>query len=157
MILDRALRPVIPLTQEEFLKLSIRSTESQLNELGDSAKDAASLLVARLARHKAVLAAMAPAQRAAQAMYLRNDNPREPDLAPQKSEYARPLVVIDPEWFECRLSQVGHSARFRHLRLRPFVNPDDPKPGDDGEVEGLRLLEMRRTIDWNAVSSLLAK
>ena len=158
VILSRAQRPVwIPLTQEEFLKLSIRSTESQLNELGDAAKDAASPLVARLARHKAVLAAMAPAQRAAQAMYLRNDDPREPDLAPQKSEKTRPLVVINPEWFDPVLPRSAIQLVSVIFDYGPSFDPDDPKPGDDGEVEGLRLLEMRRTIDWNAVSSLLAK
>jgi hypothetical protein len=161
VILTRGQRPVwTPLTQEEFLTLSMRSTESQLKELRDSGlgeQEPAKLLVARLARHKAVLAAMSPAQRGAQAMYLRNENLREPDLAPKGSEEARPLVVVNPEWFDPSLPKSAIQLISVTFEYGPSFDPDDPKPGDDGSVEALRLWEMRRTIDWSSISSLLAK
>jgi hypothetical protein len=161
VILTRGQRPVwTPLTQEEFLTLSIRSTESQLKELRDSGlgeQEPAKLLVARLARHKAVLAAMSPAQRGAQAMYLRNEDPREPDLAPQGSKEARPLIIVNPEWFDPSLPKSAIQLISVTFEYGPSFDPNDPKPGEDGSVEALRLWEMKRTLDWKSISSLLAK
>jgi hypothetical protein len=158
VILTRGHRPVlIPLTQEEFLKLSIRISESQLKELGDYAKDPGYPLIARLERHKAVLAAMSPSQRRAQAMYLRNEDPREPDLAPQGSKEAWPLVIINPEWFDPALPRSAVQLVCITFDFGPSFDPNDPKPGEDGSVDSLRLWEMKRTIDWKSISSLLAK
>jgi len=156
--LTRGKRPVwVPLTQEEFLKLEIRVTEKMLKESPDSGTNPANPFVARLARHKAVLAAMSPAQRRAQAMYLRNEDLREPDLAPQGSQDARPLVVVNPEWFDPSLPKSAVQLISVTFDYGPSFNPNDPKPGDDGSVEALRLWEMKRTIDWKSISSLLAK
>jgi hypothetical protein len=158
VILTRSNRPIwIALAQEEFIKLCIRTSEKQLKEMGDYEKDTASLLIARMERHKAVLAAMSPSQRQAQAMYLRNEDFLEPDLAPQDSEYARPLVVVNPEWFDPALPRSAVQLICVTFDYGPSFDPDDPKPDKDGSVEALRLWEMKRTIDWKSISSLFEK
>jgi hypothetical protein len=158
VILTRGQQPVwVPLSQEEFLKLSIRITENMIKESQDSGLKDNPQLVARLARHKAVLAAMSPSQRAAQAWYLRNEDLREPDLAPPGSEDARALVVVNTEWFDPSLPKSAIQLISVTFDYGPSFDPKDPKPGDDGSVEALRLWEMKRTIDWKSISSLLAK
>lgn len=59
------------------------------------------MLGRRLAEHRRVLAAMPPAEQAAQAVYLANDDPYGVDLAPiGQTAYGRPLVVINPAYFD---------------------------------------------------------
>lgn len=158
VVLARGQRPVwVPLTQEEFLKREIRVTEKMINESPEAAKDPANPLVARLARHKAVLAALPPSQRAAQAWYRRNEDLREPNLAPPGSEDARALVVVDPEWFDPSLPRTAVQLISVTFNYGPSFDPADPKPWEDGSVEGLRLWEMKRTMDWRSIGSLLAK
>jgi hypothetical protein len=59
------------------------------------------LLGRRLAEHRRVLAAMPPEEQSAQAIYLRNDDPYGVDLAGTgQTRYGRPLVVINPDYFD---------------------------------------------------------
>ena len=156
MILSRNRRPIwLPLSQEEYLNLWIRTMEKELAEMGDYAKDPSNLLRKRLERHRTILAGLSPAERQAQAMYLRSEDPFEPDLAFKASEWAWPLVIVNPEWFDPASPRTAVQFISVIFDYGSTFDPDDPKPGDDGTVAALRLLNMKSTSDWKTMSSSL--
>ena len=150
-------RPIwLPLSNEEFLKAMIRRMEKDLVEDGEIGKDPSFPPRRRLERHKAFLAALSPARRQAQAMYLRNaDDPFEPDLALQGSPEAWPLVIVNPEWYDSALPRSAVQFVSVLFNYATSFDPDDPKPDEDGGVESLRLSGLKGTCDWKAIGSLL--
>jgi hypothetical protein len=157
LVLTRGHRPPwLPLTQEEFIRMWIRTLEKQLAELGEYGKDPSNPVRLRLERHRAVLAALSPAQRQAQALYLRNEDPLEPDLASPGAEGSWPLVIANPRWFDPALPRSASQFISVVFEYEPHFDPDDPRPDDAGAVASVRLSEMKRTTDWKAVSGLLA-
>jgi hypothetical protein len=148
--------PWVSLTREEFIKLSVRSMEEDLAGEGEYGKDPSNAYRVRLERHKAVLAAMSPAERRAPAMYLRNENAYEPDLAPPGAAGSWPLVVANPQWFDPALPRSAFQFIAAVFEYGAGFDPDDPKPDDAGSIESVRLSDMKRTADWKAVAALLA-
>ena len=125
-------------------------------EDGDIGKDPSFPPRRRLERYRAVLAAMSPAERQSQAMYLRKeDDPFEPDLALNGSPYAWPLVVVNPDWYDPALPRSAVQLISVIFDYATSFDPDHPMPDDDGGVESLRLSGMKGTCDWKAVRSLL--
>ena len=157
LVLTRGHRPPwVPLTQEEFIRAWIRTMEKQLAELGAYGKDPSNLLRLRLERHRVVLAAMSPAERQAPALYLRNEDALEPDLAPPGGQWSWPLVIANPQWFDAALPRSAFQFISVVFEYEPHFDPDDPQPDDVGAVESVRLSDMKRTSDWKALSESLA-
>jgi hypothetical protein len=157
LILSQNRKPIwLPLSNEEFLNAWIRRMEKDLAEDGEYGKDPSFPPRMRLERHRAVLAAMSPAERQAQAMYLRHDDaPLEPELALKGSPYAWPLVIVNPEWFDPALPRSAVQLISVQFNYATSFDPDGPQPDDDGGVESLRLSSMKSTCDWKAIGSLL--
>ena len=130
--------PLVPLTQEEFI-----------------GKDPSNQCRVRLEHHKAALAALSPAERRAPAMYLRNENPFDPDLASPGAAGSWPLVVVNPQWFDPALPRSAFQFIAVTFEYGAGFDPDNPKPDDVGSVESVRLSDMKRTTDWKAVAALL--
>jgi hypothetical protein len=157
LILTRSSKPLwLPLSQEEFIKAWIRRMEKELADMGEFGKDPSDPYRKRLERHQAVLAAMSPVERQAQAIWLRNDDPFEPDLAPPGSEFGIPQAVPNRDWFDPALPRTAIQLVAIMFNYSPHFDPDNPQPSEDGSVAGLRVSEMKRTADWKAVSAALS-
>ncbi len=130
--------------------------EKELADMGEFGKDPSDPYRKRLERHQAVLAAMSPVERQAQAIWLRNDDPFEPDLAPPGSEFGIPQAVPNRDWFDPALPRTAIQLVAIMFNYSPHFDPDNPQPSEDGSVAGLRVSEMKRTADWKAVSAALS-
>lgn len=116
------------------------------------------MLGRRLAEHRRVLAAMPSNQQAAQAVYLRNDDPYGVDLAPPgQTGNGRPLVVINPDYFDKSLPRNAMQIITVQTGILFFENnlPEDSclrvNPGS------ILLRKTLRSTPWSSFKALLGK
>lgn len=111
----------------------------------------------RLARHKAVLAAMTPAQRQAQVRYFPSRDAIEPDIVPMDSEVGNPLVIANPDFFDPALPRVAIQLIAVSFKYGPGFDPTGTNYNEsNSNPANLRLRDMEQKSDWRAVSSILS-
>jgi len=110
----------------------------------------------RLARHKAVLAAMTPGQRQAQVRYFPSRDGIEPDLVPPDSKLGTPLVIANPNFMNPSLPRTAIQLIAVFFQYGPQFDPTRKDEGRDENPANLRLREMEQKSTWSAISSILS-
>ena len=110
----------------------------------------------RLARHKAVLAAMTPGQRQAQVRYFPNRDGIEPDLVPPDSKQGTPLVIANPNFMNPSLPRTAIQLIAVFFKYGPQFDPTSKDEGRDENPANLRLREMEQKSNWTAIGSILS-
>jgi hypothetical protein len=110
----------------------------------------------RLARHKAVLAAMTPGQRQAQVRYFPSRDGIEPDLVPPDSKLGTPLVIANPNFMNPSLPRTAIQLIAVFFKYGPQFDPTRKDEGRDENPANLRLREMEQKSNWTAISSVLS-
>lgn len=107
-----------------------------------------------LLRHRTVLAAMSPADRASQAVYLKSDDPLDPPLAPVDADDGLPhLVTVDLGFFDPSLPRTA--LQFVTVRVGTRdIDPPDPDECDDGNPARPLLRKTLLNTPWGAIRAL---
>jgi hypothetical protein len=148
VVLTRSGKPFwIPVTREQFVKIWMRVIEKEMAAVGPNSMDQE-----RLDHHKSALASMSAEERQAQARDMQNPDPYGP---PMGSTGGRPLVVVNPDWFDPSLPRTAIQLVFAKFVYSSDIAPDHPKPAPYGNIVALRFWEVWHTFDWKAISTVL--
>ncbi len=167
--LTRGDRPLwLPVSRADFLEARIAERESQFGEAMKLVTDARMLADTRKAVEELVgplraqLRSLSPAERSAQAWV---SNP-ELGLAAPGSPEARPLVTLNPDFFDRTRPRTKVQLvilRFEGLDLETFPSPSGARPLDVAalplrycsDVAGYRLWELANQLNWSALQALV--
>jgi hypothetical protein len=148
--------PWVPLTVAEFLRVSMRIMEKELAEMGPMGADPANPYRQRLENHRRALATWPAARLQAQAIYLPNDDPLQPDLLPSDSREGRRLIVANPDWYDPTLPRTATQLLTFGFTLGSLFDPFSGPAADD-DIATVRIWDVLRTTDWNAVAALVGQ
>lgn len=142
--------PWIPLTREEYVKGWLTNWQKQAAEA-----PAIDTITPQIVRsHQEALAAMTPEERSMQARELAWD-PFQPTLAPVGSDDGRPLVRVNPDWFDPKLPRSAFQLLTLKFSYSGTLNQDAPGPTEFGDIAPYRVRQALHTSDWAAISGAL--
>lgn len=151
IVLSRSGRlPWVPVTREEYVQTWTRIWQAR----ADSAP-ADTMSPKIVARHKAVLAAMSPEERAMQARSFGTEDPFAPTLAPPGSTKGHPLVKADPAWFDASVRRTAIQLIVVKFWYSGELDPDHPGPSEWGSVSPLRVWETLHHSNWREIGAAL--
>jgi|GEM_PF-6880257 len=142
--------------EAEMEQMYLREADKE-SASGGAPEGLQSMLGRRLAEHRRVLAAMPAGEQAAQAVYLRNEDPYGVDLAPLgQTGYGRPLVVINPAYFDKSLPRSAMqiiTVQSGHLFFEDNLPEDSCLLINPGSI---LLRKTLRETRWSRIVELLA-
>ncbi len=143
--------------EAEMERMYLREAEKE-SAGGGAPEGLQSLLGKRLAEHRRVLAAMPASEQAIQAVYLRNEDAFGVDLAPpEQAANGRPLVVINPDYFDRSLPRSAMqiiTVRSGHLFFEDNLPEDSCLRVNPGSI---LLRKTLRKTPWSKIKGLLGK
>ncbi|GAM08075.1 hypothetical protein OR1_00345 [Geobacter sp. OR-1] len=151
IILQRSKVPVwIPLTREEYVKAWLANWQKQAAD--SPAIDTITPQIVR--NHQAALEAMTPEERRMQAREFAWD-PFQPTLAPVGSNEGRPLLKINPAWFDPKLPRSAFQLATIMFSYSGTVKDDAPGPTEFGDIAPYRVWQALHESDWGEISGAL--
>lgn len=142
--------PWIPVTREEYVAAWLTFWQRQAKE--SPAEDTITPEVIR--RHQQALAQMKPEERTMQARTHTWDV-FEPTLAPVGSSAGRPLVRVNPNWFDPGLPRSAVQLLVLRFSGTGLLDHAHPGPTKTGNVSVYRIWEALHTSNWKDVSTIL--
>jgi len=153
IVLSRNTMPVwIALTREEYVKAWLANWQKQAAD--SPAIDTITPQIVR--NHQAALDAMTPEERRMQARQLEWD-PFQPTLAPVGSSEGRPLLKVNPAWFDPRLPRSAFQLLTITFSYSGTVKEDAPGPTEFGDIAPFRVWQALHESDWREISGALTK
>jgi len=151
IVMSRSKVPLwIPLTREEYVKGWLASWQKQAAEA--PAIDTVTPQIVR--SHQEALSVMTPLERTMQARELAWD-PFKPTLAPAGSDEGRPLVRVNPTWFDPKLPRSAFQLITIMFSYSGTLNQDAPGPTEFGDIAPFRVWQALHTSDWREISGAL--
>lgn len=151
LVLSRSNVPVwIPLTREEYVKAWLANWKKQA---ADSPPiDTITPQIVR--NHQAVLDDMTPEERRMQAREFTWD-PLQPTLAPVGSSEGRPLLKVNPAWFDPKLPRSAFQLLTITFSYSGTVKDDAPGPTEFGDIAPYRVWQALHGSDWREIRGAL--
>lgn len=151
IILQRSTVPVwIPLTREEYVKAWLATWQKHAAD--SPAIDTITPQIMR--NHQAALDAMTPEERRMQARQWEWD-PFQPTLAPVGSDEGRPLLKVNPAWFDPKLPRSAFQLITIAFSYSGTVKDDAPGPTEFGDIAPYRVWQALHESDWQEISGAL--
>ncbi|GFO56102.1 hypothetical protein GMSM_31090 [Geomonas sp. Red276] len=142
--------PWIPVTREEYVTVYLKYWQAMARETPQETV----FLPQIVARHRAALERMTPEERKMQARQFTWD-PYEPTLAPVGSEEGRPLVRINPAWYDPSLPRSAFQLIALRFSYSGNLNHDAPGKTVQGDVSPFRVWQALHTSDWGEIGKAL--
>lgn len=151
LVLSRSSVPVwVPLTREEYVRAWLANWKK---EAADSpAMDTITPQIVR--NHQAALDAMTPEERRMQAREFTWD-PLQPTLAPVGSSEGRPLLKVNPAWFDPKLPRSAFQLLTITFSYSGTVKDDAPGPTESGNIAPYRVWQALFESDWREIRGAL--
>jgi|GEM_PF-2148982 len=143
-------RPWLPVTREEYVTAWLTFWQKQVQE--SVPQDTITPEIVR--RHQQALAQMKPEERTMQARSLTWDV-YEPTLAPVGSAEGRPLVRVNPDWFDPSLPRSAIQLLVLRFSTTGLMDPIQPGPSKTGSVSAYRVWQVLHSSNWKEVSTVL--
>jgi len=151
IILQRSKVPVwIPLTREEFVRAWLANWKKQAAD--SPAIDTITPQIVR--NHQAALDAMTPEERQMQAREFTWD-PLQPNLAPVGSTQGRPLLKVNPAWFDPKFPRSAFQLIIIAFSYSGTMKDDAPGPTEFGDIAPYRVWQALHSSDWREISGVL--
>lgn len=151
IVLSRsATPPWIPVTREEFVKASLVTWQKQAAD----APPVDTITPQIVQAHKEALNVMTADERRMQARELFWD-PFQPNLAPAGSTEGRPLIRVNPAWFDPKLPRSAFQLIILRFDFDNSVNQDNPGPTEHGDIAPYRVWQALHTSNWREISGAL--
>ena len=151
IVMSRTKIPLwIPLTREEYVKGWLTNWQKQAAEA--PAIDTITPQIVK--NHHEALTAMTPVERTMQARELAWD-PFKPTLAPVGSDEGRPLVRVNPAWFDPKLPRSAFQLITIMFNYSGTLNQDAPGPTEFGDIAPYRVWQALHTSNWSEISGAL--
>lgn len=151
IVLSRsATPPWIPVTREEFVNASLATWQKQAADSPPVDTITPQIVHA----HKEALKTMPAEERRMQARELSWD-PFQPNLAPPGSTDGRPLIRVNPAWFDPKLPRSAFQLIILRFDFGDSLNHDNPGPTEHGDITPYRVWQALHNSDWQEISGAL--
>lgn len=151
LVFSRGSAPIwLPITREEYVAAWLKFWQKQAQQTVP--QDTITPEIVR--RHQQALARMQPEERAMQARSLTWDV-YEPTLAPVGSTAGRPLVRVNPNWFDPDLPRSAVQLLILRFSTTGLMDQNHPGPSKTGNVSAYRVWQALHTSNWKEVSTIV--
>lgn len=152
LVLTRNKTPIwIPLTREEYIKGWLANWQKQAAE--SPPIDTITPQIIR--NHQAALDTMTPEERRMQAREFAWD-PMQPTLAAIGSAEGRPLLKVNPEWFNNKLPRSAFQLITITFSYSGTMKNNVPGPTEFGDIAPYRVWQALHESDWEEIGKALA-
>lgn len=164
LVMKRGTRPLwVPVTREEYVRAQLKQWEKttegmpspeEFRRLTGMEMPVNTLTLEIIKRHRAALETMSAEERKMQARQL-NWDAKEPSLAPVGSSEGRPLVRVNPAWFDPALPRTAFQLITFRFGYSGSMNPDRPGVTQHGDISPFRVWKSLHTSNWKEISNAL--